>query len=154
MKKLRVYVETSVVGGQFDSVHALETKAFWDIAEKGKIIILTSDVLEEEVERAPQHIRDFFDGLSVPQIERIVSTDESDVLAKRYIAAKVVSKDSLNDCKHVALATIHADGIVSWNLRDMVKRQKKYNNVNLTQGYGEIEILTPKKFMEVHYGET
>ena len=154
MKKLRVYVDTSVIGGKFDNVHALATQAFWDAVEKGDIVVLASDVLDEEVERSPQHIRDFFDELPVSQVERIVSTDESDTLANRYIAANVVNKESLNDCKHVALATIYSDGIVSWNLRDMVKRQKKYNNVNRAQGYPEIKILTPDKFLEVCYDET
>ena len=151
MKKLRMYVDTAVVGGKFDNVHAFATQAFWDAVEKGDIVVLASDVLEEEVERSPQHIRDFFDGLPASQVERMISTDESDALANRYLAANVVGKESLNDCKHVALATIHSDGIVSWNLRDMVKRQQKYNNVNKAQGYPEMRILTPDKFLEVCY---
>jgi hypothetical protein len=54
---------------------------------------------------------------------------------------------------HVALATLEADGVVSWNLRDMVKREKKYNSVNTEQNYRKIKILTPNRYKEI-YDET
>jgi hypothetical protein len=80
----------------------------------------------------------------------IDSTVESDNLAEQYIDAKVISDKSMNDCRHVALATYNADGVVSWNLRDMVKREKKYNSVNKAQNCREIKILTPNRYKEIY----
>jgi predicted nucleic acid-binding protein len=157
--KKRVYVDASVVGGMFDgaSKRRRQTQTFWDAVRNGEIVIIVSDILDREVQRAPLHIRKFFATLPESQIERIVSTDESDGLAAQYIGSKIVSEKNLNDCKHIALATIaRADAIVSWNCKHMVNEQRipKYNDVNEEQGYPKIEILTPNKFMEAKHGGT
>ncbi|MCL2005447.1 MAG: hypothetical protein FWG73_04705 [Planctomycetaceae bacterium] len=97
---------------------------------------------------APQYIRDFFAALPASQIERVVSTDESDTLAERYIAEGVVGASSLDDCKHIAIATIHrADVLVSWNFKHIVNinRIRGYNSVNMRLGYPIIEIRTPEE---------
>ena len=68
-----------------------------------------------------------------------------------------ISEKHLNDCKHVAIGTItRADAVVSWNCDDMVNpnRIPKYNEVNKTQGYPEIEILTPSEYMEAYHDNT
>ena len=146
MKKLRVYVETSVVGGVFDKVFEWQSEPFWDAVKNGKITIIVSDLLKEELESAPKHVLDFFNKLPKSQIERIRSSDESDNLAERYIAENVVGKSSLNDCKHIALATLAgANVLVSWNFRHIVNhtRINGYNSVNMKLGYPQIDIRTP-----------
>jgi hypothetical protein len=85
------------------------------------------------------------------QIERLASTEIANTLAMQYILKGVVSEKKLNDCKHVALATLHADGIVSWNLKHMVKREKLYNNVNAAEGYRVTKIVTPNKYKEIYH---
>ena len=153
----RVYVDTSVVGVVADEEpKQFQTKPFWDAVHRGDIVIIVSDVLRYELEGAPQIVRDFFDGIPELQIESVVSTDESDLLAKRYIAEKVVGESSLNDCRHVALATIHnADVLVSWNCKHIVniERGKGYDSVNEKLGYSRIAIRTPYPY-EVIYDET
>ena len=112
----------------------------------GTIRVIASDVLADEVAKAPQHVRDFFAALPKSGIEQIVSTDESNRLATEYVGAKVISETHMNDCRHIALATItHADAVVSWNCEDMVNpnRIPKYNEVNKTHGYSAIIILNP-----------
>jgi predicted nucleic acid-binding protein len=156
----RVYVDNSVISGMFDDhmpERVKQTGLFWQAVISGEIRIIVSDVLEDEAENAPQHVRDFFDNLSELQIEHCVSTDESNRLAAEYIGANVISKTHVNDCKHIAIATItHADAVVSWNCDDMVNpnRIPKYNEVNKKRGYPEIKILTPNKFMEAHHDNT
>jgi len=42
-------------------------------------------------------------------------------LADNYINEKVVGKTSLEDCRHIALATIHkVDVLASWNFKHIV----------------------------------
>ena len=156
----RVYVDNSVVSGMFDG-HMPERvehmRQFWQAVIDGKIRIIASDVLDEEVADAPQRVRNFYHQLPESQIERVESTKESNDLATQYIGANVISEKHLNDCKHVALGTItRADVIVSLNCDDMVNpdRIPKYNEVNVTQGYKRIDIKTPNEFMEAHYDST
>jgi len=148
----RIYVDSTVVSGMFDSHmpdRVAQARQFWDAMQQGSFVVIASDVLEEEQDDAPPRVRDFFDGLPESQIERVVSTNESDQLAMRYITENVIGTSSLDDCRHIAVATIvGADAIVSWNLRDMVNRQEKYKSVNRMLGYTELEIVTPNKFME------
>ena len=152
----RVYIDNSVVSGMFDDhmpERVASMKLFWQAVIDGKLNIIASDVLDEEQKKAPMHVRDFFASLPELQIERIESSDESDDLAAEYIGAEVITDNHMNDCKHIAIATItKADAVVSWNCEDMVNpnRIPKYNEVNRQHGYKEIEILTPDKFMEAH----
>ena len=107
----RVYVDGCAVGGLFNQ-YAGQTKPFWDVVRNGEIVIIVSDILEQEVEKTPQRVRDFFDALPGSQIERVVSTDKSDALAERYIAENVVGPQSLADCKHIAIATLVNAGVI------------------------------------------
>jgi len=144
----RVYVDGCAIGGAFTQRFARDTKPFWDAVQKGEIIIIASDVLEREIQKAPKIVREFFDSLPKFQIERVVSTEESDRLATQYIAENVVGETSLDDCKHIALATIHhADRLVSWNFRHIVNADRidGYNSVNLKLGYKMIDIRTPNE---------
>jgi len=150
----RVYVDSSAVGGKFNKRLAEQTKPFWNAVERGEIRIIVSDVLEQEVKKAPQRVRDFLGSFSESQIERIVSTDESDTLAERYIAEGVVGESSLDDCRHIAMATLtHADVLVSWNFQHIVNvdRIRGYNSINMKMGYTQIDIRTP---YEVIHDET
>ena len=151
----RVYVDSSVVSGMFDSNdHPTRVKPFWDAVFNGKIRVVLSDVLVDEIERAPQHVRDFYESIPKSQIERVVSTEESDALAEQYVAVGIVAEKSLNDCRHVALAAAaRVDVLVSFNCKHIVKlnRIRRYNAINMLHGYPTIEIRTPD---EVIYDET
>jgi predicted nucleic acid-binding protein len=149
----RVYVDTSVVYGASSKRVEQETRPFWNAVFDGKIRVVLSDVLEDEIERAPKHVRDFYESIPASQIERVVSTGESDALAARYIAEKVVGESSIADCKHIAIATlVHADVLVSWNFKHIVNvdRIRGYNGINMKMGYPQIDIRTP---YEVIYDE-
>jgi predicted nucleic acid-binding protein len=142
----RVYVDSSAVGGKFNTRLAEQTAPFWNAVQRGEIVVILSDVLDGELEKAPARARDFINSLSKSQTERVVSTDESDNLAEHYIAENVVGITSLDDCKHIALATIaKADVLVSWNFKHIVNvdRIRGYNSINMKWGFSQIEIRTP-----------
>ncbi len=142
----RVYVDTSVVGGTFDKEFDWQTKPLWEAVRRGELTVIVSNLLREELEPAPKFVKELIAGLPYSQIESVLATPESDALAARYIAEKVVGKTSLDDCKHIAIATLaHADVLVSWNFKHIVNvaRIKGYNGVNMKLGYPQIEIRTP-----------
>ena len=89
---------------------------------------------------------------SADKFERIELTAEAILLADTYIKEKVVGKTSLEDCRHIALATINkVDVLASWNFKHIVNldRIKGYNSVNYRLGYPMIEIRSPKDL--IHY---
>ena len=91
---------------------------------------------------------------SADKFERVKLTEEAVQLADTYIREKVVGKTSLEDCRHIALATINkVDVLASWNFKHIVNldRIKGYNSVNLRFGYSIIEIRSPKDL--VKYGD-
>jgi hypothetical protein len=88
------------------------------------------------------------------KFQRITLTEEAMMLAEAYITANVVGKTSIEDCRHIALASIHkVDVLASWNFKHIVNldRIKGYNSVNLRLGYSLLEIRSPKDL--IHYGD-
>ncbi|MBP9152278.1 MAG: PIN domain protein [Flavobacteriales bacterium] len=149
----RVYIDTSVFGGNFDAEFDKETKPFFKHVFAQKVKILVSEVLELEIYRAPKYIVEFFEAIPDELIERVELTDEVRNLAETYINENVVGKTSLADCQHIALATINkADVLVSWNFKHIVnlERIRGYNSINFREGYQMTEIRTPKEIF--NYG--
>jgi hypothetical protein len=146
----RVYIDTSVVGGQLDQEFATDTIPFFEAVIKGQFIILLSDLLEAELLRAPQAVQDFLVTIPIPLIERIRLTQDAVDLADQYILAKVVGQTSRADCQHIAMATLaKADVLVSWNFKHIVNLDKirGYSGVNYQLGHSMIEIRTPKEII-------
>ena len=154
MKRQRIYIDTSIVGGFFDKEFEKETKMLFQRLENKDIIFVISDLLFKELENAPPNVKYLLDNYDKNFLEEVVATDEVSELADKYIAEKVVGRTSLDDCKHIALATINkVDVLASWNFKHIVnlERIKGYNGVNLKMGYSTIEIRNPKDL--VYYGE-
>jgi len=90
---------------------------------------------------------------SSDKFNRVELTEEAIKLADAYILEKVVGQTSLEDCRHIALATINrVDVLASWNFKHIVNldKIKGYNSVNLKPGYPMIEIRSPKDL--INYG--
>ena len=102
----RIYIDTSVVGGQFDKEFAAETAPFFDAVVAGKLIVVASDLLEAELLRAPDRVRDFLFTIPTRQVERVRLTQDAAHLADQYILAKIVGQISRADCQHIAMTTL------------------------------------------------
>ena len=149
----RLYLDTSVFGGCFDEEFAKDSRRVIDGILAGQARLLFSEVLEAELLNAPDPVRRVFAELPDTVRERVAFTPEIETLACEYVARGVVSEAWLEDCRHVAAATVaRADAIVSWNFRHIVKldKIKGYNQVNLLNGYGMLTIVSPK---EVNFDE-
>ncbi len=148
MKLLRIYVDTSVIGGCLDDDFAQDSTALLEMSRRGEATLLVSDLLAAELRLAPPEVIAVFDSLPTPSLEAVSSSTESEALRDLYLAAGVVGPGSTNDAHHVALATVaRADMIVSWNFRHIVhlKKIRGFNSVNLREGYPPIEIRSPKE---------
>ena len=61
--KQRVYIDTSVVGGYFDIEFSKETILFFERVKNGELTIIVSDILEAELFRAPEFIRELLTNI-------------------------------------------------------------------------------------------
>jgi len=149
----RIYIDTSVIGGFFDEKFETDTKALFKRLENKEVIFIVSDLLRQELKNAPEYVRNLLDNYSNDNMEIVVLTDEAKELAQKYIDENVVGKSSLDDCQHIAIATISkVDVLASWNFKHIVNlaRIKGYNGVNLKNGYQTLEIRNPKELL--NYG--
>lgn len=145
--KQRIYIDTSVVGGYFDEEFKDATIKLFERLENNEIIFVVSDLLDLELINAPKQVREHLFNYPAEKFQRIELSEEAIKLADSYINEKVVGKTSLEDCRHIAMATIHkVDVLASWNFKHIVNldRIKGYNSVNLRLGYSMIEIRSPK----------
>lgn len=82
--------------------------------------------------------------------EKVLITPEALNLAQTYVNEKVVGETSLDDCLHIATATLNkVDMLVSWNFKHIVNvyRIRGYNSINLRLGFTTLEIRSPKEIV-------
>ena len=150
MKKLHIYIDSSVIGGCEDPEFAENSLALWRLFIRGDFVQVISEHTLREIQAAPDEVRARI--LEVPKENQIVLADSAEAhdLAEAYLAHGIVGPGSRSDALHVALATIgRVDVMVSWNFKHIVNlnRIRLFNAVNLEQGYGLVEIRTPKEVL-------
>lgn len=150
----RIYIDTSVVGGYFDEEFKEATSMLFQRLENNDVRFVVSDLLDLELINAPIHVKELLFNFPTDYFERVELTNEAVKLADTYIVEKVVGISSIEDCRHIAMATIYkVDVLASWNFKHIVNldRIKGYNAVNLKLGYSMIEIRSPKDLIK--YGD-
>ncbi len=148
MKQLKVYIDTSVVGGCIDEHFAEDSRALFQMARVGSVVLLVSDLLMGELQNAPEEVQVVLAELPSECVEPVVYVEEAEHLRNAYLSAKVVGENASNDALHVALATVcRTDLLVSWNFKHLVHldRIRGFNAVNLREGYSTLEIRSPKE---------
>lgn len=146
----RFYFDTSVFGGIFDAEFEAETTLLFEKIKLGQIKCVYSNLTESEIANAPERVRNFFDGIPDQFKEKVLVTPEALILAQTYVKEKVVGETSLDDCIHIAIATLNkVDMLVSWNFKHIVNvyRIRGYNSINLRLGFGTLEIHSPKEIV-------
>lgn len=143
-----IYVDTSVFGGLFDEEFSFWSKQFFQKVLHSDTKVIISDITIDELENAPIKIRRFVESIPEQNFIFYLLDTEAIQLGSKYIQENVVGKSSLNDCYHIAIATINkADLLVSWNFKHIVniERIHGYNAVNLKNGYHTLEIRNPRE---------
>ncbi len=143
-----------MIGGYFDSEFETDSRRFIDAVRNGRIVMLVSEVVVQEILQAPENVQNLLASIPTSSVERVPLSKEVIELRNAYIAARILGAKWIDDATHVAAATVaRADAIVSWNFAHIVRldKMKSYNQVNLINGYGILTIVTPR---EVNYGDT
>jgi predicted nucleic acid-binding protein len=144
--RLRIYVDTSVIGGCCDAHFASQSRSLIDMAIAGKVTLIISQVVFEELADAPTEVQDILKSIPTSSIEYVEISSEVVALRDAYLRAGIVGPRWMDDATHVAAATvIGADAIVSWNFKHIVRvdRIGRYNAVNIAHGYRPLTIVTP-----------
>ena len=147
MKKLKIYLDTSVFSAYFDERDIFRmnlTIEFWKELENHDRYIST--VVREELsaitdENLLQKLSDLTGNFKVLEIDA-----ETENLADIYLKEGVIPRKELNDALHLASSTINEiDVLVSWNFRHLVKRKTRImvNLINTRYNYRNIEIVAP-----------
>jgi predicted nucleic acid-binding protein len=144
----RIYLDTSVFGGYFETEFELWTKVLFDRISTNEVKALISRLTDIELVQAPKQVRDLAQSLPQDSIEWLDITQEAVRLADKYIEEKVVGQTSHSDCIHIAIATLnYADVLVSWNFKHIVNhlRVRGYNAVNFKYGHKILDIRSPRE---------
>ena len=145
MKHPSVYADTSVFGGVFDDKFKTESQAFFEQVKTGRFKLLTSEIVESELEHAPTKVQRFFDEMLLHA--QIVQISAAAIhLQHAYLQAKILTPKWELDALHVAVATVSCcELVVSWNFKHIVHfgKIRLYNAVNVIEGYQTISIHSP-----------
>jgi hypothetical protein len=146
--RLRIYTDTSVLGGCEDEEFRDKSSQLLGAFRRGDLTLVLSELTLRELEGAPDGVRSLLASVPSGHIEVLAVTPEAEDLASAYIADGAIGPGMHADALHIALATVgRVDVLVSWNFKHIVnlKRIHAYNAVNLKNGYPLLEIRTPRE---------
>lgn len=147
---MKVYTDTSVIGGCFDEEFKEWSNALFQEFILGTKRIMLSDLTLQELELARKEVREKVKEIPEQHLIGIGTDDEAIRLAETYICEGALTNKSYNDALHIALATLNnSDVLASWNFKHIVnlERIRLYNSINLRLGYRMIEIRTPREIL-------
>jgi len=153
--KMILYFDTSVIGAIFDKeiLQRREiTRRLLDAIVEGKHTGIISNIVLEEIERAPEELK----GNLLTEVRNIpfliITEDERSAdLLEIYEKEGFIRKGARLDLRHLAVAAVNdIDAVVSWNFRDIVniRTRRAVHSVNLRLGLPLIEIVSPEEVIE------
>jgi len=150
-KKVRVYLDTSVISALFDERNPERkslTAAFFKDVENIELYI--SEITLAEIERTPNlELRNKMRE-TISQFSVLSLTDEVERLASEYGHYTAIPEGFAEDAYHIAIAVLSGmDYLLSWNFRHIVRRKTKdvVRMVNTLNGVSQIEIMTPAELL-------
>ena len=138
MKKLRIYLDTSVVSHlkHDDTPDKMnDTVKLWRQFKNGLYEAMISDVTLDELAAAPESkAEELLGALQEINYTVLEQSPAVQTLAHEYIDSGALRQKSIDDCVHLAFATIYeCDCITSWNFKHIVnlKTMTEVNLVNV-----------------------
>ena len=98
--KLRIYTDTSVIGGCEDQEFAEHSIRLLDSFVRGQRVLVSSSLTVQELVEAPAQVRNRLASVPEVHIETLRLDTESRDLAEAYIAAGVLSAGMRVDAQH------------------------------------------------------
>ena len=118
----------------------------------GKFEPYTSDYVLAELEPTPEPKRgQMLNLIGKYHVNVLNPSEETNILAEKYIAEGALPGGSLTDARHIAMATVgELDIIVSLNFRHIVKEKTREitGAINKIRGYNVVKILSPMEVLD------
>lgn len=153
MRKLRIYLDTSVINFLFADDAPDFKKATVEFFERGskEYDLFVSNTVIVEISHDPDadHREALLAALRKYSVAMLVEdkADEVRQLASVYLARGVIPAGKQEDALHVAWAVVHQmDVLLSWNFRHLanLSREARIQAVNMDIGYRyPIRIVSP-----------
>ena len=150
MKKLRIYLDTSVISYLLadDAPEKMnDTQELWKLLQQGEYEIIISELTFDELKKCENEKRSSLSKyIDLINYSPVSITNQQEDLAQKYLEYSVLSTKSIDDLAHIACSVLNdCDYIISWNFKHLVnmKTINKVNAVNLLLGFREIKIIPP-----------
>jgi hypothetical protein len=147
---LRLYVDSSVIGGCFDIEFESWSNRLFRLFRDKRVRLVVSEITLKELEAAPPKVRNLLKTVPEDFTEVLSLSPEAGSLALEYIREGALPVKSLADAQHIAIATIaRVDVLISWNFKHIVNinRIHLYNSINIRYGYPVLEIRSPMEVL-------
>jgi predicted nucleic acid-binding protein len=155
MKKLRIYLETSVLNFYFAEDVPSDREATHTLFEEikaGNYEAYTSLAVLEEISRAPEkEKKQMLNLIKLFNLTILEVELEAQVLADIYVREGIIPEKYRNDALHIAISTVSdMDLLLSWNFKHIVKRKTRLmaNVINAREGFRNLDICTPLEVIE------
>lgn len=148
MKKLKVYLDTTVPSAYFDARapdRERLTRTFWLDRLPNFDPVISNIVLSEIHDTPNEEKREKMEQL-VKGIEMVILNEEADILANEYVRRDIIPEKYSADAVHIAISVVNGVRyLVSWNFKHIVKisTRREVNLINALLGYEGIELLAP-----------
>lgn len=150
MRKLKVYLETSVISAAIDDRDPEKKEYTLRLIEEikaGDYETFISRIALVEIEKSDTQTREkLLRMVKSIDPEELEIDKEVETLAAKYVAEGIIPEKYENDAVHIAVASVNdLDVIISWNFEHIVKLKTKREvmGINVLMGYKEIDIYSP-----------
>jgi hypothetical protein len=155
MKKLKIYLDTSIISMLDNPDLGAITREFFELAIQKNCQFVISEVVNKEIDDTPTEKKRKTILLLLETLNCVLLpySEESQNLAENYVKDGILTTKHLDDLMHIAYATVFdCDMIVSWNQKHIAKPIKiqKINDCNMKNNYAMIAIYTPEHFLTLY----
>ncbi|GHS90490.1 hypothetical protein FACS1894139_00420 [Planctomycetales bacterium] len=157
MKKLRLYLETTIPNYLFDDdkpEKQRDTWRLWNEIKAGEYEVVVGSAVIDEINRFKDENAEkklsMFNALRTINYEFFEVNDEAIRLANEYINIGGLKPSSETDAIHIATATLtNCDFILSWNFAHIVNMRAMVavDAVNTREVLKQVKILSPTIFL-------
>ena len=114
-------------------------------------IFVISELVETEISAAYDFRKqELLKLLNKFKPEIVLLNNQAIYLANKYVQQNLIPKKFTDDAIHIAIASVyHCNFLASWNFKHIVRAKviQGVHRINLSEGYGLLEIVSPGQFM-------
>ena len=150
--KLRIYLESSVIGGYYDIGYKAVTRQLFERIACKEFEVYFSELTDAELMSAPRQVKMVKKIIPPACFHYIKMNEDIWDLASLYIKEKAISESCRIDAYHIAFASASGiDCLISWNFKQIVNydKIKIFKEINMRFGYPVIDFRSPLEFIKI-----